>query len=153
MSLTQGDIKAVINSVYKEGRNPNDLEGLLINSDDFRELLKMISEDYYHNGRGMKYGEPRIFGVKLIESPYIQKGTVFKIFKDSNQIHLSPPGVMWDVPIDQWSEPAQTINGSGVIPGMEHLVKTPPIVDDVKIAEEEKQHERKHSNTRKIELD
>lgn len=146
MSLTQSDIRAAISEIYTEGSNPNDLEGLLIHSDDWIGLLKTIPE----YNIGMMHDEIRLFGVKLIKSQQIERGTIFKIF---NKSHLSNPSMMWDVPFAQLPESSQTISGSGVIPGMEHLVETSSMVDGIKIDKEEKKHERKHSNMRKIELD
>lgn len=77
MPFSQKDIHNALHSLQMEGRNVNELEGLLVNSEDMTELIKLLPE--YQNG--MSHDGIRMFGVKIIESPYAQKGTVFRIFK------------------------------------------------------------------------
>jgi len=58
----------------------------------------------------------------------------------------------WDSPIESFLNPESTLNGSGVIPGLEHLVKKQPVVDDVKLIVERKDYRERYSKTRKVSL-
>ncbi len=156
MSFGRRDIQNALNSLRMEGRSIDELEGLLINTDDLTELLRLFPE--YHNG--MSRDRIRLFGVRIIESQYTLRGTVFRIFKDDHKVYSLPPNVSGTIPTPDFQT---TVPGSGTIfdsflEGKTGLIQTPPgnmklpmIIDEKK--KEKKKKKRKHSKTRKIELD
>ncbi|KKN98905.1 hypothetical protein LCGC14_0141480 [marine sediment metagenome] len=86
MSLTSSDIHKVVHELrYSQGGNVADnVEAFVINTEDLRDLLR---QDQFSNqfplwGTGCDPGQLKICGIKIIDSPYIEKGVVFKMFKN-----------------------------------------------------------------------
>ncbi len=171
MTLSWNDIRKNLYDLRKEGRQKEELEALLIHSDDLAVLFQAMQE-----WRCLldDSGEIRIGGVKIIESQYVQKGSIFKIFKNAAP-YAYPPGevngmtkfggYVGDDVIQKCQNERQaflnntpsgvvstsdllpTIPVSGTFNTSDH--PQPPVVADKK-KEEKKQ---KHSSTRKIDLD
>lgn len=149
MSVSLEDIRRTILNLQAEGRSISELEGLLVHSDDLLELLKSIPE--YRNG--MSNGGIKLFGVKIIESQYAQKGTIFRIFKTDDKLY--PPGMIngtkrsgYYVGDDLGEQcDIQNQSGSGGICVPDDM-KPPTIVE-----EKNGKKKRKHSRVRKVELD
>jgi len=74
-----------------------------------------------------------LFGVRIFQSQYAQKGTIFKIFKNEDKLYTPPPGktYMKQMPED--------------------IIL--PTIEEEKKKNKTKKKKRKHSKTRKIELD
>lgn len=95
MSLTTKNIWDTIRSLKAEGYLINEIEALLIHSDDLSLLLHDIatregkSPDSY-NAHELRSGI-KLFGVKIIESQYVERGSIFKIFKDG-PLSMYPTG-------------------------------------------------------------
>lgn len=140
------DIHEAMKSVQMAGHQRDDIEALLINSDDFKTLLMSICE----NKDGMAPlvdnmsnigGEIRILGIKIIDSPYLPRGSVFKVFKEEKPYYL-PDGPKdfadinyirkqcWKAP---WPEKLSVDN-----------FHQDPVLDEKK--------DVRHSKTRKVEL-
>lgn len=83
MAFSLKDIQDTLRSLQIEGRRIDELEGLLINTDDLLELLKSIPE--YRNGMSR---DIKLFGVKIMESKYAKKGTIFRIFKTDEKLYV-----------------------------------------------------------------
>lgn len=88
MPLGIKDIQETIRSLDGEGIPREQLEALLMNSDDLKCLLQSIYEnnenvppisstDITNNADGIQ-----ICGVKIIENPYMQPGSILKVFKN-----------------------------------------------------------------------
>ena len=167
MTLSLNDIHQTIRSIQIEGHKVEELEALVVHNNDLVSLLKAINA----NGNNMSPvysnalhdpGEIKILGIKIIESPYIQQGSIFKIFKnDKPYVYPSKNGVT-----PNWSQHTTTIAESGQSdfeafkhkPGFTPLVQKPnnlqlPMITDEKKKEQIPKKKKKHSKTRKIELD
>lgn len=129
MSLELKHVWHTLQCVEVEGHKIGELEALLIHSDDLFELLKearnrspvVTGLDYTHNSPDGF----RIQGVKIIESRYVQRGSIFKIFKNE--------------------APYSQDNDYGYRFGPK-IMQSPPIM----VTEKET---KRHSTKRKIELD
>lgn len=158
MAFGLKNIHNALKILQMEGRKIEELEGLLINSDDLTELLATIPE--YNNG--MSRDGIKLFGVKIIESLYAQKGIIFRIFKNDDKTYASSIGKNHEIPMSYFQA---TVPGSGsfgidfgpivISSGVIKIsdeMKLPTVTDEKKQKEKSKKN-RKHSKTRKIELD
>jgi hypothetical protein len=146
MAISVQDIHKTIQALGYGDRRARDLEALLICRDDLLSLLESLNSHHspiaFDAGVDQTNGDIRIFGVKVITSEYVPQGSIFKIFKDDAKQMDYPP------------EFQPTVLGGGMIfpkytpPIMQPLHDDPkPLVDDDK-----KKVEKRHSETRKIEL-
>ena len=111
MSISLQDIHEAISDLRRKGRKLEDLEAFLVNTDDFRELLGSLAENQHivQIGNGLKEGYVRkegdkatfdilqdttIFGIKIVDSPHAQRGSIFKIFKDDDKQFIEPPATV-----------------------------------------------------------
>lgn len=164
MKLNLQDIHEALYEVKASGRSRHDLQALLIHTDDLTDLLKSMPA----TNSGMGFDSIKLFGVKVIESKFAQKGTIFKIFKNDDQIHLTstvgsgsifpksfqetiPPygsGVTkpWTIDIKPWTV--------GIDPSPDKSLPFELPEDETpkkkKKKTKVKKKKRKHSNTRKI---
>ena len=145
MSIELKEIRETIIEMEAWGQTIEELEGLLINTDDRKQLIQSIYHKYngISQANGSLYynsGETIIYGVKIIDNPYVPPGSIFKIFKNDKMNKMS--GTF--LPHYQ----------NNVIP-MPDNIKLPTVADDKKNKNKEKKIDkiRKHSQTRRIELD
>ena len=131
---------------------------------------------------GMSHDGIKLFGVRIIESRYVQKGTIFKIFKTDNKPMYGPQAVNGMTNFGTYVgekviEQCKNHNKSGMIPIPDFQTTVPesgslntdfgPIIegdeaihipDDMQLPtvvdeKKKKKKKRRHSKTRKIELD
>lgn len=179
MSLSIQNIHKMLYEFRATGKTEDDLEAILIHSDDLKELMQAVQEKDTDIGvpwsmDWKKTGEIRIMGVKIIESTYIQRGTIFKIMKNEAPFPTPPhildiegsPGT-WPSDIPGFFGPGPpTVAGSGMIPGVspkiaaelgwdtEYKSNQHFEVPSQDAAEKvEKKVEKRHSTKRNIELD
>lgn len=84
MSISSQSIHQVIYNFKALGRNISELEGLLIHSDDFVELVKLMSQPNMVVDSSTSI---ILHGVKIISSRHAAKGKIFKVFKNDNQLY------------------------------------------------------------------
>lgn len=161
MSLQLKDIYDTFDNVRRDGQSLDQLEALLIHSDDFVELLKSINESSgneddisrtFLNCIDHTSGEIKICGIKIIDNAYVQRGSVYKIFKNK-ALYFCPPeneyaninnGPFQDI---SFSLPTE---GTGWKKTYGSLYPKPVFEDDKKFKKSDNQ--KKHSLKRKIEL-
>lgn len=88
MPITLQDIHSTINSLMQEGYRLEEIEAFLINTDDLRELYRLMSEQISESIVDIQ-GKTHICGIKIIDSHYVSSRSIFKIFKggSSQQMH------------------------------------------------------------------
>lgn len=173
MSITIQDIHQTIDDLEYNGCQLTEIEAFLINTDDLQKLHK-----WAHN-QGINpiddQGKMIICGVKIVDSRYVERGSIFKIFKNK-QPFMHPPGISGVVPIPHFSDidgdfyPTVPESGTMVfrckqkgydISTMdklpEHLQPSTDIDEQKKLIELtthgfKQKEKKKHSQTRKIEL-
>jgi len=183
VSLRVKDIFETLRGLRMEGRQTEELEALLVNTDDLRELFRNSRDNsgsIVHN-----HDEAHILGVKIIDTSYVPKGTILKVFKEDKP-RLYPPGfgVNESVIHQQFGTPEHPVN----IPGLSdiktqygidpiqweqssdyewkvydsteeeeniirELPQPPVVVNEKKKKRKKRKKKKKHSQTRKIELD
>lgn len=157
MAISVQDIHKTLHTLRNEGRRARDLEALLICRDDLLSLLESLNSGPFHHTFGSevdhKTGDIEVLGVKVITSEYVPHGSIFKIFKDDTKMMAYPPEFNPIVP------------GSGVIDYSKYAQLLKPLQDNKKVVykipddseplviDDEKKVEKRHSETRKIELD
>ena len=123
------DIHNEIRNIKRMGYDIEKIEAFLIHCEDKYALLKYAHDHCSEYGFPCTSpcgheGEMRIRGIKIIDSKYVQQGTIHKIFKNE-QPYMYPPK-------------------SGPINFPKHL-RLPTVAD-------EKKTKKRHSTTRKVEL-
>jgi hypothetical protein len=165
------DVWNAVRDVKIQGGHAGDIEAFVIHPDDLHALY--IENDNMDNPcipRQMtNYDGPKILGISIIESPYVPKGTIFKIMKNDQKQYAHPIDEMGNLVMpNQHYSP--TMPGSGTIPGWKNpgITEVGPIcglkkpdylptdpsqktVDD-KLKSHDKKEDR-HSDVRKIKLD
>ena len=168
MSITIKDVHNAVRDVKMQGGHEGDIEAFLINSDDLHELIKQ-REQTPHGAVFNEIHDPdgfKILGIKIIQSPYSERGTIFKIMKNDQKQYAHPTY-------------SPTVPGSGMIPGWKNFGTTvgeasgavKELVKEMSIPKhlldeagektettevepkEDKVVEDRHSETRKIKLD
>lgn len=152
----------------------------MVNKNDMDLLCNSIDYAPYHQDRlvGGEIEEIRIYGIKIIESQYIQSGSIFPVFKEGTKgmalmSGFSGPGdETWGTDIPPIAKHIIPISGSipiskywGTIPESGSFNPNPiPVIPGscdifskstpITTPNDEKEVEKKkHSKTRKIELD
>jgi len=160
MSITVQDIRKAITEIKRVHNLPTSqvVEAFLINRDDLDELCSW-AVDQGQPIHDRETGTVFVYGVKIIESPYVPKGTIYKLLKDNLQEYAMGgfgAGVSGMIPAS--SDFATTIPASGsfkmpdcfpVVPesGTIYVPKPTPT------PAVPKKPEKKHSSKRRIELD
>jgi len=134
MPFTIKNIYDAIRDIKISGHDIPEIEALLVHSDDLKELF--ASEPRLQTGIGD--GELKLYGVKIIDSRYTQRGTIFKIFKNGNS---------WAKSYGPFKMPDcyPVMPKGGLIYAYAQKPSPPPAVP--------KKPEKKHSSNRRIELD
>ena len=161
MSVTVQDIRKAITEIKRVHNMPTSevIEAFLINRDDLDELCRW-AQDHGQSINDRETGEIRVYGVKMIESPHIPKGTIYKLLKDNLQEYamggFGGAGVSGVIPTADPFQSTVAESGSFKIPDCYPVVpesgtiyvpkpSPPPAVP--------KKPEKKHSSKRRIELD
>lgn len=135
MPLGLKDIHEALRSLEREGYDRSQLEALLIHSDDLSILIETVVMD---NGNAYPVAKAasfdkglrkdlKLFGVKIIENEYVERGSIFKIFKNG-PLSMHPQGFDFN----------RTIT-------MPEELKSPTVAD-------EKKENKKYSDKRRIDL-
>lgn len=140
MSLSMQDIHCAIRNLQHEGHNLDSVESFLVNDLDLKDLLSSMDE--YRSGHvphNLRTGQIKICGVKIIESHYVPRGLIFKVFKNAKKQFTS----------SYYNGYYNNTCGTEMIPK-----QTRAFMDtDTPTAIKQKQPvNKKHSQTRKIEL-
>lgn len=172
MSFGLNDIHDAIGDINMMGRNINDIEAFIVNSDDLYSLIKSHPqyEMRWFGVGSMAKDDFQLLGVKIIDSHYVPRGTIFKVFKDNNKQY--PPG--WDQEMANPSDfTKQTINGmtnfspyvgdkliehcKRVANEMKKFGESAKAMDGFNKAKENlpvmEEEKPRHSTTRKVQLD
>ena len=135
MPFTLKNIYDAIREVKISGHQVSELEALLVHRDDLKELF--ASESRLQTGMSASDdGGLKLYGIKIVDSYYTQRGTIFKIFKNGNS----------------WAKsygPFKMPDCFPVVPktGLTYVPKPSPL------PAVPKKPEKKHSPKRRIELD
>lgn len=133
MPLGLEDIHEALRSLEREGYDRGQLEALLIHSDDFEILIKAVAlkdASTFHEAIVLSNEikrDFRLLGVKIIENEYVERGSIFKIFKNG-PLSMHPQGFGF--------------NRTITIP---EEIKSPTVAD-------EKKENKKYSDKRRIDL-
>jgi len=129
-----------IDEIYRtiRGYSPEELEALLVNSDDFHLLCQSL-HSHYGSFYNPATNEIRFCGVKIIESSHVQKGTIYKVFK--NQGGVGNNNTFTQDNFTYPSDLKQCVDEQASIQSEPLVVK------------KDEPEENRHSTTRKIELD
>ena len=73
-----------IQEIKYQGHSLDSIEAFLVNNQDMDKLHLLFKGSSNIHG-GPTDGQMRMYGVKIIESPYVPEGTIFKVFKNENQ--------------------------------------------------------------------
>lgn len=149
MSITPRIVHRAIMDLRRDGLYIDDLEGFLIHPDDLCSLLdesvdRGLDWTYNHLITNNMSGEVFVCGVKVVTSFHVSPGTLFRVFKTNPS--TCSPYITKTNPTRQMLDLQDKIQNT-VIPMPNNLL-LPTVVDEKK--EETK---KKHSQTRKIELD
>lgn len=155
------DVHNAIRDVNINGSRTGDIEAFVIHTDDLHEILKHEDEKgrFHPELTGYNPGIEdgmKLLGVKIIESPYTVKGTIFKIMKNNQKQYAHPIDEMGNLgmPGQHYSP---TVPGSGIIPGWKNPIigglKKPDYLPDMTDDKKEEEPEKRHSDKRRIELD
>lgn len=152
MAITIKEIHKIVSDVKSQGHNLDDIEAILINRDDFKSLCNYAD---WGSIIDKETNEPRIYGIKVIESEYIQSGSIFPVFKKG----IKNMAAAIDFYDDKtWTS---TVPGSGSIQRPKFGVPYSGTIPEsgnifpksVPTTTQSDEKEKKHSTTRKIELD
>jgi len=107
VSITIKDVHNAIRDVNIQGGHTEDIEAFLINSDDLHELIKQREQTPHGTVFTGNYDPDsfELLGVKIIQSPYTERGTIFKIMKNDQKQYAHPIDEMGNfvVPNQQYS--------------------------------------------------
>jgi len=135
--------KAIQETRHINCETKDPVEAFLINRDDWKELCDW-AVDHGQQIYDLDTGTVFVYGVKIIESPYVPKGTIYKFLKDSLQEYMMGgfgAGVSGMIPASSDFSTTMPASGSIYVP----KPSPPPAVP--------KKPEKKHSPKRRIELD
>lgn len=148
------DVHNAVRDVTIQGGHTEDIQAFLINSDDLRDLLKEYDVKSCSNTLNSNFdtGSLKIFGVKIIQSPYTERGTIFKIMKDNQKQYAHHIDEMGETILPKPHEYGMWSNWSASrLPSSNQEIKTSEVQPEV--SEEKKSTKKRHSETRKIKLD
>ena len=138
------NVRDTITTLRQQGHDiGNTVEAFLVHHDDWIQICDLLATaNDYSSGKYASHppdanGETRRYGVKIIESQHIPKGTIFKVFKNDQLENLGYPNYEL---CPRWPEFAKT-------------EPHPLEISTVTATQEEKKSEKKYSTKRRIELD
>jgi len=73
-----------IQEIKYQGQSLDSVEAFLVNTQDMDKLHLLFKDSNNIHG-GPVDGQMKMYGVKIIESPYVPEGTIFKVFKNETQ--------------------------------------------------------------------
>lgn len=145
--------------IEHQGKSIDSIEAFLINDRDMDKIHKLFSGTHNIAG-GPSDGQMKMYGVKIIESQYIPEGTIFKVFKNEEQMPYPASGS-----ISSYRPDGSLIGTSGVMPNWNQpmppgvgVPQTPDYAyqyeqDEKEDVKETEPVEKRHSTRRRIELD
>ena len=106
MSITIKDVHNAVRDINMQGGRTEDIEAFLINSDDLHELMQQRDQTPHGTVFTGDY-DPNSFellGIKIIQSPYTERGTIFKIMKNDQKQYAYPTDdeEQTVLPVNQW---------------------------------------------------
>lgn len=132
-----------IQEIEQQGQDIENVEAFLISTNDLHKLQEM-----FHGSSGFppdSNGQMKMCGVKIIESHHIPDGTIFKVFKNEEQM-VHPVSLI-----------PKSIDVSVMGQAGSYIIPTPPMPEqNVTEKQDEKETEpvdTRHSTKRRIELD
>lgn len=160
MSLALNDVYIAIRGLrfdlMSKGLKVDDLEAVIVHTDDLRDMLCQTDDDFGI----INYQQDAILicGIKVIESPHVQRGSIFRVFKNDKPF-IYPPNfgvpesglpkfnIEYGVDVDEWT--SSSYESWTEVKDKEP--SQPPAAVNKKKGKRKKK--KKHSQTRKIELD
>ncbi len=176
------DVHNAIRDVKIQGGHEGDIEAFVVSKDDYHDLLKAFDDKPYGSVFDTDFSpyNMKLLGVRLIVSPYMENGTIFKVMKNDQKQYAHPIDEMGNivVPTQQYS-PTLPVSGivsngfknfgttageaSEVVKKLAKAISIPShllndeVDEEAEVSEaepeEDKVVENRHSKTRKIRLD
>jgi len=87
MNLSIEDLHKTKNDLIRSGRDMSDVEGILVNTEELSLLLHDFERKYKQQlstPSAECEGNIRIFGVNIIPSRYVPRGSMYPVFKHKN---------------------------------------------------------------------
>lgn len=157
-----------IREMKRKGQHIQNIEAFLVNTSDMDKLGQLFHGNNFTGSSGgidPLDGQMKMYGVKIIESPYIPEGTIFKVFKNDQQQPFLSPSVYgipsWDFSKEQVEDSILTtsinvdnITTADIKKNMENAIEAVnKAIDDPVPQGHTPPKEKRHSNKRRIELD
>jgi len=90
-------IHQTMQELKSQGHLIENVEAFLVNNKDMDKIHQLFNGCHGVPG-GPEEGQMKMYGVKIIESPYVPEGTIFKVFKNADQM-LYPVSPVPPMPI------------------------------------------------------
>lgn len=109
-SQIRKQIHKTIQEIKSQGQLLENVEAFLVNNKDMDKIHQLFNGSHGVSG-GPEDGQMKMYGVNIIESRYVPEGTIFKVFKNEEQMSYPASGS-----ISSYRPDGSLIGTSGVIP-------------------------------------